>query len=360
MDDTLPRKVLVTGGAGYLGSVLVPLLLERGYAVHVLDALYFGDGGLSSVAGQARLRVTRDDILHQENLVGLFDDIDTVVHLASISNDPSCDLDPNLSIRTNFLATMALARRALADGVRQFIFASSCSVFGASGRRLLDETSRTGPATLYALTKLESERELLKLATPEFSVVVLRLATLFGVSPRMRFDLAVNTMAKHGVLGRPIVVNGAGAQYRPFVHVRDAAAAFAAVVRAADARHSGQIYNVGGDELNYTVADLAREVSAAFERGEVTSVASNTDVRSYRVAFRKIREALNFIPSRSILDGVREVQEAAGAGVFGDMDASRYYNLLVMKEIERSASVAPSLASTPRWSHVAKVPVGRQ
>lgn len=348
------RQVLVTGGAGYLGSVLVPLLLEHGFGAHVVDALYFGAGGLSSVRDHKRLTVTREDILHQENVADLFQNTDTVVHLASISNDPSCDLDPTLTIRTNFLATMALARRAQADAVRQFVFASSCSVYGASGNRWLDETSRTAPATLYALTKLECERELFKLATPEFSVVVLRLATLFGVSPRMRFDLAVNTMAKNGVMGRPIIVNGAGAQYRPFVHVRDAAAAVLLVVAASDPHLSGQVYNVGSDDLNYTIADLALGVSAAFERNEITSIANNNDARSYRVAFRKIREALNFIPGWTILDGVREVREAAGAGVFGDMDASRYYNLLVMKEIERTASVAPSLASTPRWSQVAK------
>lgn len=345
--------MVVTGGAGYLGSVLVPKLLAAGCTVHVVDRLYFGDGGLAAVRGSEKLTITQDDILHQENLMGLFDGVDTVVHLASISNDPSCDLDPNLSIRTNFLATMALARRAQAEGVRQFIFASSCSVYGASGQRMLNETSRTGPATLYALTKLECERELLKLATHEFSVVVLRLATLFGASGRMRFDLAVNTMAKHGVLGRPIVVNGRGAQYRPFVHVSDAADAFRLVMKSGSIQ-AGDIYNVGGDDLNYTIADLAHEVASVFPGAAVTQLAENMDVRSYRVKFQKIRAGLGFAPKRSIIDGVTEVQGLAAGGAFGDMDDDRYYNLLVMKGIEQSRSVAPSLASTPRWSPVAE------
>lgn len=350
------RHILVTGGAGYLGSILVPLLLAEGHSVHVIDTFYFGEQSLAAVADSPKLTITREDILHQENLPHLFRDVDTVIHLASISNDPSCDLDPNLSIRTNFLATMALARRAQAEGVHQFIFMSSCSVYGASGSRLLDETSRTGPATLYALTKLESERELLRMASKEFPVTILRLATLFGYSPRMRFDLAVNIMTKRALQGASIVVNGQGEQYRPFVHVRDAAAAILSVLKTDSAVCGSQIFNVGGDALNYTIAALAKEVQAAFPGTTISQVAESNDIRSYRVQFKKIRDRCNWQPQRSILDGVQDIAHPAQQKLLGDMDQERYYNILVMKDSERVSQIAPSLAAAPRWSGLAPLP----
>ena len=142
------RNILVTGGGGYLGAVLVPLLLQLGHRVQVLDCFYFGEESLTAVKMHPGLTIVREDIFHQENIPNLLQGVDAIIHLASLSNDPSCDLDPNLSIRTNFLATVALARRAKMEGVRQFIFASSCSVYGAGGHSWLNETSQTGPVTI--------------------------------------------------------------------------------------------------------------------------------------------------------------------------------------------------------------------
>ncbi|MCE9556236.1 MAG: SDR family oxidoreductase [Planctomycetes bacterium] len=327
------RHVLVTGGAGYLGSILVPALLDLGFEVSVVDCCYFGRDALAPVMAHPHLRFYEDDINRADLLPTLLKDVDAVVHLAGISNDPSSDLDPNLTIGTNYLATRALAKRARAEGVQHFVFASSCSVYGASSTRLLDEQSHTGPVTLYALTKLASERELLELSSNDFRVTSLRFATLFGLSRRMRFDLAVNTMTKRALQGHRIVVNGSGAQYRPFVHVYDAAQAIILVLRAEAERVRGQIFNVGGDRLNYTIRELADEVSNAFPGLGIEQRVSEEDIRSYRVRFRKIREALDFVPQRTVLDAVEEIGEAVRFDRLTELEGEQYYNLKVMSRI---------------------------
>lgn len=337
----LGRHVLVTGGAGYLGSVLVPALLDLGFEVSVVDCCYFGRESLAPVLAHPHLRFYEDDIHRADLLPVLLKDVDAVVHLASISNDPSSDLDPNLTIGTNYLATRALAKRARAEGVQHFVFASSCSVYGASSTRLLDEQSHTGPVTLYALTKLASERELLELSSNDFRVTSLRFATFFGLSRRMRLDLAVNAMTKRALQGQRIVVNGSGTQYRPFVHVCDAAQAIILVLRAEAERVRGQIFNVGGDKLNYTIRELADEVSRAFPNLGIEQRLSEEDIRSYRVRFGKIRETLGFEPQRTVLDAVEEIGEAVRGNALGDLDGESFYNLAVMSRICGRPVVGP-------------------
>lgn len=347
------RHVLVTGGAGYLGSLLVPALLEQGYSVSVLDKISFGEDALKPVMDHPNLRVYREDIARLDRLPDLFEDIDAVVHLASVSNDPTCDLDPNVSIGTNYLATTALARRARAEGVQQFLFASSCSVYGASSSRVLDEHSHAGPVTLYALTKLSSERELLELSSNDFRVTVLRLSTLFGLSPRMRFDLAVNAMTKRALQGKNIIVNGEGTQYRPFIHVRDAVAALLLALRADPAVVRGHVFNVGGDHLNFTIRRLAEEVQSAFPRTQIDYHDIHDDIRSYRVRFQKIHEQLGFAPQLSVRDAVREITDAASAGKLGTMEEEWYYNIAVMKRVHGAAGDSPWAAvSSPAVPNV--------
>jgi nucleoside-diphosphate-sugar epimerase len=351
------RHVLVTGGAGYLGSVLVPLLLQQGYEVSVVDLFLFGEAPLLPMASNPRLHVYHADIVRLHELGELCRDVDAVVHLASISNDPSCDIDPNLSIRTNFLATAALAQRARAEGVQQFIFASSCSVYGAASGRPLDELSHTGPVTLYALTKLMSEHEVLQLSSHDFRVSVLRFSTLFGLSPRMRFDLAINYMTKRTIEGVPIMVNGSGQQYRPFVHIRDAANAILSVLRADPAVVRGQTFNVGGDHLNYTLQALAEEIQRAVPDAEVQRASMGDDVRSYRVRFEKVRQALGFVPAYSVADAVEEITEAAGSGRLTNLDDERYYNIALMKRIYDKGAESPWVAvSSPVPTPAASAP----
>lgn len=339
------RHVLVTGGAGFLGSVLVPALLEQGYEVSVVDLFLFGEETLGPWVSHPRLNVYREDIAHLQH-PEILKDCDAVAHLASVSNDPTCDLDPNWSIQTNYLATTALARRARAEGVQQFLFASSCSVYGASSSRLLDELSHTGPVTLYALTKLASERELLELSSNDFRVTILRFATLFGNSPRMRFDLAVNSMTKRVLQESPILVNGDGSQYRPFVHVRDAVEATVRILRADPPAVRGQIFNVGGDTLNFTIRGLAEEIVAAAPGARIEHREDGHDRRSYRVRFQKVRERLGFTPRQGIQDAVDEIRHDHQAGLLGTMEEERYYNVAVMKHAHGRLAVSPWLAAS--------------
>src|SRR3989344_6052083 len=344
-------EILVTGGAGYLGSILVPMLLEAGHKVHVLDIFYFGKKSLENHIKNPNLRVTEIDVAHHENIPNLLKGIDAVVHLSGMSNDPSGDLDPNLTIQTNFLATMSLARRAKAEGVKKFVFISSCSVYGASGNAFLDEQSEVGPVTLYALSKLNCENELLPLADSKFAITILRFATLFGYSPRMRFDLAVNVMAKRALQGKNILLFGDGAQYRPFLHVIDAARAIMGVMKEETYITNKQIFNVGNSQLNFMIKDLVPLIQSYFKDSKIEKVENNKDNRSYRVIFKKFERICGFQTLYDIEHGVREIESAFKSGELSNMDDTQYYNLEVMKKHLKEPLMTYSLASTPRWSN---------
>ena len=345
------QEILITGGAGYLGSVLVPMLLNTGHKVHVLDTFYFGKGSLEKHANNPNLKMTEIDVAHHENISRLLKEVDMVIHLSGMSNDPSGDLDPNLTIQTNFLATMSLARRAKAEGVKKFIFISSCSVYGASGDMILDEQSEVGPVTLYALSKLQCENELLPMADSKFAVTVLRFATLFGYSPRMRFDLAVNVMSKRALQGKSILLNGDGMQYRPFLHVKDAAKAIMTVMKEDVCITNKQIFNVGNSNLNFMIKDLVPLIHSYFPEAHIEKVENNKDTRSYRVNFKKFERICNFKADYDVEYGVREIENALKAGELSNMDDPNYYNLEVMKKIIKEPLMTYSLASTPRWSN---------
>lgn len=352
-EESRQKTVLITGGAGYLGSVLVPIYLQAGHRVKVLDCFIFGEDALAPVKDHPNLVIIRDDILNHENHPDLFKGVDTVVHLASVSNDPSCDLDPNLTIRTNFFTTIAIARRAKIDGVRRFIFMSSCSVYGGGiDDQLLTETSQTGPLTLYAMTKLESEHSLLPLHSEGFCITIFRLATLFGLSRRMRFDLAINVMTKRALQGHDMVVNGLGNQYRPFLHVRDAAETIFEVSSMDPNKVGGRVFNVGRDDMNYKIIDLAKELCTHFPGIDLQIVEANNDPRSYNVSFKKIREELGIIPKRVVSDAVEEIKTAYQCGELKDLDNQRYYNLALLKNADSSHTNFYSPASTQMWADV--------
>ena len=349
MEAEKNKQILVTGGAGYLGSILVPMLLEEDYKVHVLDCFYFGRSSLAKFQNHPNLKFTEIDVAHHENIPGLLKEIDTVIHLSGMSNDPTGDLDPNLTIQTNFLSTMSLARRAKAEGVKKFIFISSCSVYGASGENILDEQSPVGPVTLYALSKLQCENELFPLTDSKFSVTALRFATLFGYSPRMRFDLAVNVMAKRALQGKSILLNGDGTQYRPFLHVKDASRAIMTIMQEDTSITNKQIFNVGNSKLNFMIKDLVYLIQSYFPESKIEKIDYNKDNRSYRASFKKFERICNFQSLYDIEHGVREIESAFKSGELANMDDSNYYNLEVMKKVFKEPVMTYSLASTPRW-----------
>jgi dTDP-4-amino-4,6-dideoxygalactose transaminase/nucleoside-diphosphate-sugar epimerase len=322
-------KVLITGGAGYLGSVLVPLLLDEGYEVTVMDRLYFGEEPLAPVSDHPRFRLIKVDLSALESFSGIVQGFDHVIHLAGLSNDPSCDLDAKRTEEINFEATIELARRAARAGVRRFVFASSCSVYGSNPAPIVDEESEPQPVSLYAEMKAKAERELMLLPAPGMSVTSLRMATLYGLSPRMRFDLAVNLMVMNAVQNRVIHVLGGGQQWRPFLHVVDAARAFLTTLRAPTETVDHQVFNVGGDDENFRIGELATLVRDSLPDFEIAvqTVADDVDKRSYRVSFKKIREMLDFETQCDVSNGIVELARAIDGGALGDCSDTRFYTV---------------------------------
>ncbi len=294
----MTKRVLVTGGAGYLGSVLVPTLLDEGYEVDVFDRFLFGREPLAAVQDHSRLRLIEGDVTSLGKHNGFLDGVDAVIHLAALSNDPSCDLKPELTQRVNFEGTAELARRAARAGVRRFLFASSCSVYGSNPSPLVDELSELHPVSLYAQKKADAEQALFSLPAPGMTITALRMATLYGLSPRMRFDLAINLMVMNAVTKRAIYVLGGGRQWRPFLHVADASQAFITALQAHPEVVDRAVFNAGADRHNFQIAELAQMVREALPQldVQVTTVPDDADKRSYRVSFKKITEELHFQP----------------------------------------------------------------
>jgi len=321
--------VLVFGAGGYLGSVMTPLLLEQGYDVIAYDKYYFGEEVLASVADHARLQIIKGDLRKVDPI--LLDEAGTVVNLAALSNDPSCELDPAWTLEVNRDAAIALARLCSERGVERLLFASSCSVYGASGNGLLTEESPLCPVSLYARAKAEAEAVILGLASESFHPVALRKATLFGVSPRMRFDLAINTMTSHAIAQGRISIKGGGQQWRPFLHVHDAAQAYLACMRAPAELISGRAFNVGSSNLR--IADLAELVSKHTGNCEILRLPEDADRRDYRVSSALFEKTLDCRPRISVEAGIREVAEMISSGRCPNLGHSRYYTLRRLQEV---------------------------
>ncbi|MFQ5655801.1 MAG: NAD-dependent epimerase/dehydratase family protein, partial [Planctomycetota bacterium] len=317
------RRILVTGGAGYLGSILCRRLLDRGASVRCLDTLYFGAEPVADLRSEPRFELVRGNIVELGEHPDLLEGIDGVIHLAGLANDPSCDLEPEMTELANYRAVIELAERALEASARRFVFASSCSVYGEGGSLALDEEAPLRPVSLYAESKVRAERALLRLVERGLEPVLLRQATLFGVSPRMRFDLAINLMTLHALTRGRVYVLGGGEQWRPFLHVGDAADAFLRALEAPAQRVAGQIFNVGSDAENYQIRDLAEQVVERVPGAELELAPGDADRRSYNVAFEKIASLLEWTASRSAAAGIEEIVEGHRRDAFPDPDHPR-------------------------------------
>ena len=319
------HRVLVIGGGGYIGSALVPQLLDDGYKVRMLDLLLFGEDPIRSFKDHPNLEIIEGDFRNQEPLLCSLRDADSVVHLGAIVGDPACKLDENLTIDVNLLSTRTVAELARSFGVRKFIFASTCSVYGASNETL-DERSRTKPISLYGDTKLASERLLLSLSTPDFAPTILRFATIYGLSGRTRFDLVVNVLTAKAKKEGEITVHG-GAQWRPFVHVIDAARAIATTLAADPAAVANEVFNVGSNEQNYTISEVAELVANKVPGTKVVVAEDMADNRNYRVSFDKILKRLGFTPKYTVEDGIDQVIDAIDDGEIVDYSDAMYSNV---------------------------------
>jgi nucleoside-diphosphate-sugar epimerase len=295
-------KVLVTGCGGYIGTVLVPHLLRRGYEVKCIDRLFFGKDLISHFINNPRFKLVEKDTraITASDVKG----VDAIVDLAALSNDPAGELNPEWTMSINYRARANLAKLASELGVSRYILASSCSVYGRQATTV-DENTEPNPLTTYAKANLLAERDVLPLASDKFTVTALRFATVYGPSVRMRFDLVINAMTLSAFNEGIIYVEGDGMQERPLVHVMDVARAISTVLEAPSDKINGQVFNVGSDEQNYKVIDMAHAVQSVVD-GEIR-FRGMVDRRSYRVSFRKIKETLNFNAIYNVNDGVKQL-----------------------------------------------------
>lgn len=338
------RRICVTGGAGYVGAVLVPKLLEKGYEVRVLDLFIFGDHIWNGLKTQGKLEQIKGDIRDHGLLRKVLQGCEAVIHLACISNDPSFELNPSLGRSINFDAFAPLVKISKQVGIRRFIYASSSSVYGISKEKNVTEEHELAPLTEYSRYKALCEPIVLQEGSSQFVPIVVRPATICGYSPRLRLDLSVNILTNHAVNTRRIKVFG-GSQLRPNLHIEDMVDAYLLFLESPDEKISGKTYNVGYQ--NVTIADLAKTVKETVEKempekGPIDIVTTPADdLRSYHISPQKIKKELGFTPKRTIEDAVRDLVRAFKTGKIADpMNNSRYYNIKTMQRIQEELEPA--------------------
>lgn len=324
------KTILVAGAGGYLGTVLVDKLLLEGYSVVALDRFYFGDV-YHSYGTKNKLKVIKLDVRSVPDKY--LKDVWAVINLAAISNDPASELDPKLTQDINYLGAVNLAKQAQRLGVSRYIFASSCSVYGHS-EDLLIETSKLSPVSEYARSKIRAEKEILELKGKHFCPIVLRMGTLHGLSPkRMRFDLIVNIMTLHAWKNNKIHIMGGGKQWRPLLHVEDAAQAYILVLKHTKLEQiCGEIFNVGSEEANYQVYQIASLFKEFFPSVQIEDTPDDPDKRNYRVSFKKILDTLDYRTKYGVKDSIRSIKQALEVGAVKDELRTRtvnYYQYLL-------------------------------
>lgn len=324
------KVVLVTGGAGYVGAVLVPFLLGKGYHVRVLDLILYGD----VLKAHKNLDIVRGDIRQRRVVTQALVGVGAVIHLAAISNDPSFELDPDVGKTINYDATLQLVDEAKKARVRRFIYASSSSVYGVKHQIYVTEDLPLEPLTDYSNYKALCEKYLLTQQEKNFYPVVVRPGTVCGYSPRMRFDLTVNILTINALMRRSMTVFG-GIQKRPNIHITDMCRAYALLLAAPKTRIAGKIYNVGYQ--NYTVMELARMVKRILGDPTIAiDVKPTSDIRSYHISSEKIRRELGFVPKHTVEEAIRDIRKAYENGFLHDaFKNKKYYNIQTMQSVLR-------------------------
>jgi len=339
MKNLKTQHVLVTGGAGYIGSVLVPFLVQQGFFVSVFDSFYFGRRPIQHFP--KGVHVIRGDIRRPPS--DLFQSIDSVIHLAALSNDPTAEFNPIANEAINTEGTKTIALMAKEKGVRRFVFASSCSIYDCglcSNIATKTENAEVNPKNPYSRSKFLAERFLLQLTDNTFSPTVLRKGTVYGPSPRMRYDLIVNTMVRDAMRSKKLHVFCRGRQWRPLISIHDVANAYALTIRAPEKLVKGKIINISAG--NYQVDGVAKEIQGAFKESlntDITIVYEKDDKldRSYRVSTKRAKELLHFFPKETIRESVRALVSAIKKNkALQQFSNPLFYNIERMKPILQS------------------------
>jgi len=323
------RNVFITGGAGYVGSVLTRRLLEKGYLVSVIDLMIYGEEVLPD---HPNLNKIKGDIRDINLLKNFIPGHDAIIHLACISNDPSFELNPELGKSINLDAFEPLVKIARDSGVKRFIYASSSSVYGIKDEPEVTEEMMLEPLTDYSKFKAMCEEILAKYQAPGFTTVTIRPATVCGYSPRLRLDLTVNILTNLAVNKGEITVFG-GQQKRPNLHIEDMAALYLLLLELPDDKIAGKVFNAGYE--NYTVAEIAEMVRATIGP-QVNIIATSTnDNRSYHISSGKIKREIGFVPTHSITDAVQDLKNAFDGNLIPDsLTDDRYFNVKQMQKIK--------------------------
>jgi nucleoside-diphosphate-sugar epimerase len=324
-----PEKALVIGGAGYIGSVMVRKMLQRGYKVKVLDSLIYGGQSLSELYNNPNFELIVGDFRHVETMVHAAKGVDAIVHLGGIVGDPACELDPEFAIEVNSAATKMIKNVCAGFGIKRFLFASTCSVYGANDG-MLDENSELNPLSVYAKSKVYSERALLE-GNGILSPTVFRMATVFGISYRLRFDLVINLLTAKAAEGEQISIFG-GYQWRPFIHVNDVAKAFIKCLESPLEKVEHQIFNVGDNSLNYQIVEIGKIISELLPGTRIEHQKDMTDQRNYRVSFDKIRNALDYTCDKTIQDGIIEIRDVIRNHKIDDYRDAQFSNYLWLEK----------------------------
>jgi nucleoside-diphosphate-sugar epimerase len=323
-------RVLVPGGAGYVGSKLVPALLKKGYEVTILDLYLYGEDIFDSCKPDSRLREIKGDIRNSHCVEQALEDCQAVIHLACISNDPSFELNPILGKSINLDAFEPFVQLCKKHGVSEFIYASSSSVYGIKSAPHVTEVLPLEPLTDYSRFKAECEKILFNYHDEQFTCTVLRPATVCGYAPRQRLDVVVNILTNLAFHTGKIRVMG-GSQMRPNIHIDDMVDAYLCILEAPKIKKQGEIFNVG--YLNHTVLDIGKKVAATVGNVDLEILPTN-DLRSYHVSSEKIARVLNFTPKRTLEDAIKSLIEAFKSGKLPhSLTLPKYFNIQTMKAL---------------------------